>query len=369
MKINLYLLFVFVFSANILYAQISPITADSYTVLLDHFDNSTIGDPKGGALTYVASQNGLYSALDFSNGGSYVVYTETVNISAKGTVEMWIKLPVYNKGILNVNWFNSTSSPSSGHVFHLRTDETGKVSLSGWGNPANSFLSNSSIPLNTWTHLAVSWGDSTKIYINGKLDLVSELWFRPAIYLTKNYFYLPYWGENCGLIDELHVSSIQRTNAEIASRVIDHTPTVKETVYHQTIITSGGNINGSDGSVAYSLGQMVFNHYISNSGSILEGLQQPLEIYFTGFNQPQLQVETLVYPNPADDYIILKIKQEVLLQNLQYDFYDINGRLLQNGLIKDEQTVVQLQNLPPSSYLLKISNKKSQSKTYKIIKK
>lgn len=371
MKKYLYLLFVFIQFANVIYAQISPVTADANTVILDHFDNSVIGEARGCALSYSDSQNGLSNAIDFSGGGSYVMYAETVNLSAQGTVEMWIKLSSYNKGLLNINWFNSSSYPSSGHVFHLRIDDSGKVSLGGWGNPSNSFTGNSVVSLNKWTHIAVSWGDSTKIYINGKVDLVSSLWFRPAVYMSTNYIYLPYWGESCGYIDELHISSVQRTNAEIASRVADHTqqPVETEVKLHQALVSGGGTLTGNNGSCTYSVGQTVFHHFSSNAGSISEGVQQPVEISFTGFNQVELKTETAVYPNPADDYLILKIKEDVLKEKLFYEFCDLNGRILKKDKIRDIETKIDLKTLLPSCYLLKIVNDNNQSKTYKIIKK
>lgn len=369
---NLYLFSVFVFSVSQLHAQILPVTADVNTVVLDHFDNATAGEARGSSLSYVSSQSGLSNAVDFSSGGSYVMYAETVNLSNQGTIEMWIKPSFYNKGLVNINWYNSSSYPSSGHIFHLRLDEAGKISLGGWGNPVNAFTSNSAIPLNSWTHIAFSWGDSSKIYINGKVDLVSELLFRPAVYMPTNYIYLPYWGESCGCIDEFHVSSVQRTNAEIASRVVDHTvapPVPKEVIYHQVIPACGGTSIGGNGSSTYTLGQMVFNSFVASAGTLSEGIQQPAEIYFTGFNPNQLSAEITVYPNPTDDYIILNVKQDVLQETLSYQLFDLNGRLFRNDKIKESETIIRIKDLPSSCYLLKIVNKNNQSKTYKIIKK
>ncbi|HET9571297.1 MAG TPA: leucine-rich repeat protein [Bacteroidales bacterium] len=205
----------------------SPVTADANTVLLDHFDGSSTGQVKGSA-PYIQSVNGLSQGIDLVGPGKYVAYSMTSNLESKGTVEMWVKPVHFSKGLLNMNWNNTTSSPSNGHVFHLRLDSIGKVFLSNWGQSvSNSFLSNSSIPLNAWTHIAVSWGDSTKIYINGKLDMVSALPLRPA-FQSAMYLYLNYWGDSTAYYDELHISNIQRTEAAISSRIFSDT---KEKVY------------------------------------------------------------------------------------------------------------------------------------------
>lgn len=196
-----------------------PVKADLNTVILDHFDLATSGEIVG-TTNYVQGLKGLDKAVDFSSTGNYLIYAKPVNLESTGTIEMWVNLKNYNTGLLNINWNHVYSSPSAGHVLHLQIDSVGKIGLTDWGwSLSNSFSSKSRIALNTWTHIAISWGDSTKIYINGKPDMVSATHFWPAITQSQAYFYLPYWGNNSGYIDEFHVSKVQRTDAEIASRV------------------------------------------------------------------------------------------------------------------------------------------------------
>jgi hypothetical protein len=42
-----------------------------------------------------------------------------------------------------------------------------------------------------------------------------------------------------------------------------------------TTSTSGGDATGIDGSASYSIGQVVYSSFISNSGSSNQGVQQP----------------------------------------------------------------------------------------------
>ncbi|MHB9142055.1 MAG: FG-GAP-like repeat-containing protein, partial [Paludibacter sp.] len=167
----------------------NPITPDENTVILDHFDLATSGEIVG-STSYVPSLKGLTKAVEFSATDNYLVYNKSVNLESAGTIEMWIKPNSFPNMLLNINWNHAYSSPAAGHVFHLQLDSVGKVVMTCWGwSVSNAFSSKSSVQLNEWTHIAVSWGDSTKIYINGKVDMVSAVHFRPAITESQAYFY------------------------------------------------------------------------------------------------------------------------------------------------------------------------------------
>lgn len=217
-------------------AQGIPVIADANTVILDHFDGTNIGETVG-TPPYVQSTNGLSQAIELAKPGNYIIYSKSVNMEAAGTIEMWLYPKSYSRRLLNINWNYIKSSPPSGHVFHMSLDSLGKVSFSTWGySISNSFKGNARIPLNTWTHIAVTWSDSTKIYINGKLDMVSALLCRPAI-RNQAYFYLPYWGDSTGYFDEFHVSKVKRTGAEIAARIYTENP-------NKAYSVTAGNLSG-----------------------------------------------------------------------------------------------------------------------------
>lgn len=240
MKKLLGLMFLLCFGS--IYAAL-PIPADSIlpaattenTIVMDRFNNATSGENHGYA-SYTESLPGLGMAADFTHGSSFNIYQIPANLKATGTVEMWIFPKKYGKGIFNMNWDYATSNPSFGHVFHLILQNNGKIGLSGWNfEGINGFESTDSIPLNKWTHVAVSWGDSTKIYLNGKVNLVSELPYRPEVTNPVNYGYAPYWGDSIGYMDELHVSNMQLPNEVIASRSANYVPVVNDIAFHVTV--------------------------------------------------------------------------------------------------------------------------------------
>ena len=355
---------------NQLWGQVKPIVADDKTVVLDHFDSASSGETIG-SISYVTGLMGLDKAINFSSTSDYVIYSVNADLTYAGTVEMWVNIKNYSISLLNINWFKSYSYPSSGHVFHLRLDAQGKVNLNGWSSIVdNSFISNSAIPLNTWTHLALSWGNTTKIYINGKPDLVSSLPFRPAISMSTNYAYLPYWGGDIGNVDEFQISNVQRTDDEIASRVL-----IKDTVaittmnLHEVILTTGGSATGSNGSSSYSLGQLVDVYNSGTNGSVTQGIQQSFEIYvISGVENTNITLQCSVYPNPSTDFIRLNT-YKTNLKNPSYQLYDINGKLMEMRDITNSETSIVMSRYLPSIYFLKVLSSNHIIKSFKIIKK
>jgi len=139
----------------------------------------------------------------------------------------------------------------------------------------------------------------------------------------------------------------------------------------ETITTTGGNASGSGGSVSYSLGQVVYTTHSESSGSIAQGVQQPYEIFvITGINQtPGIQLSISAYPNPTDDFLTLTVS-DYTISELEYQLYDMNGRLLNNELLTGDKTQVDMTKLVPATYFLHIlEGGKSNIKTFKIIKK
>tara|TARA_B110000091_G_C13706590_1_gene428645 strand:+ start:207 stop:671 length:465 start_codon:yes stop_codon:yes gene_type:complete len=138
--------------------------------------------------------------------------------------------------------------------------------------------------------------------------------------------------------------------------------------YSQAIVTvSGGNATGI-GSVSYTVGQLVVNTNIASSGSVAQGIQQSIELYtLSNPDLKTLTLKALTYPNPTSDKIILSLLDNKL-KELFYSIYDINGRLIKNGKVNQENTPIAMKYMAAGIYLLKVHQNKKQLKVFKIIK-
>lgn len=137
----------------------------------------------------------------------------------------------------------------------------------------------------------------------------------------------------------------------------------------EAVINLGGNASSSAGTVSYSVGQLVFNTTSGSTGSVSQGVQQPYEISVVlGLEEAVgINLNLYAYPNPTTDFITLKVVNDDNNQ-LSYQIFDTNGRLLANKKVAGNETNIQLSNFVSATYFLKVFQNEKQVKTFKIIK-
>jgi hypothetical protein len=136
----------------------------------------------------------------------------------------------------------------------------------------------------------------------------------------------------------------------------------------EAIPATGGNASGSGGSATYTFGQVVYTTNTGTNGSVAQGVQQPYEISnVTGIEEAKgITLQCSVYPNPTTDFITLKV-ENFSLSDLTFQLYDLNGKLLENRKIESNETSIDMSNLNPASYFLKVVQSNKEVKTFKII--
>lgn len=138
---------------------------------------------------------------------------------------------------------------------------------------------------------------------------------------------------------------------------------------HENMNSSGGNLSGSGGSASQSVGQVFYTIASGTNGSANQGIQQPYEISIitetkeaTGIN-----LTMSAYPNPTTGLLKLRI-DDLRFDNLNYQLYDANGKLLETRKISDTETDIDLSFREPAVYFLKVLRKSESIKTFKINK-
>jgi hypothetical protein len=136
----------------------------------------------------------------------------------------------------------------------------------------------------------------------------------------------------------------------------------------QAINASGANATGSGGSVSYSVGQVLYTTNSGSNGSSAQGVQQPYEISTT-LSLPEANDIRLmsVYPNPTTNRVVLNVGNYGTT-NLSLQFIDSNGRILLENKIINIETNLDIENYPVAIYFLKVMDKNSAIKIFKIIK-
>lgn len=134
-------------------------------------------------------------------------------------------------------------------------------------------------------------------------------------------------------------------------------------------VSSGGNANGSNGNISYSVGQVVYTTNTGTTGSVAQGVQQPYEIQTVlGVDNFNINLQMMVYPNPTVNLLSLEVK-DYDTTAMFYQLFDLNGRLILDNKIATNTTTISLEQYPSAVYLLKVIDNNKEVKTFKIIKK
>lgn len=133
------------------------------------------------------------------------------------------------------------------------------------------------------------------------------------------------------------------------------------------VVTSGGNASGSGGSVSFSVGQVVYTTNSDANSSVAQGVQQPYEISeIVAISDYALEWECTVFPNPANDFLIIS---QTHTDKCTFQLYDNNGQLIRQGNLNMGETNIPMRDLAPEVYFLRITNAAGQmEKEFKIVK-
>ena len=136
----------------------------------------------------------------------------------------------------------------------------------------------------------------------------------------------------------------------------------------EAIPAAGGDASGLGGTLSFTVGQLVYTSNSASNGSVAEGVQQPYEIYTTvGIEITNISLDFIAYPNPTSSNIVLSIR-DFNNEKLNYQLYDMNGKLLKSNKVNAINTTIDMSELPVSNYVLNINNDSSTIKSFKIIK-
>ena len=130
--------------------------------------------------------------------------------------------------------------------------------------------------------------------------------------------------------------------------------------------STGGEIAGTGGRVAYSLGQLATMTNKSESGKVLQGIHIG---YIDVIIKEDIAESIVMFPNPTkgDTTLALRLKN-ISSGNITYQLVNRQGQLLFSDEISSNSTVIPTTNLNSGIYFLTVKDNQSFIKTLKIIK-
>jgi hypothetical protein len=136
----------------------------------------------------------------------------------------------------------------------------------------------------------------------------------------------------------------------------------------QATTATGGDATGTGGSVAYSVGQIVYTTHTGTTGSVAQGVQQPYEISVVlGVENSLIDLDISAYPNPTTQNLTLSIGNDIS-ENLHFQLCDLSGKIIERRKISNRTETIHMENLATATYFLKVINANNEVKIFKIIK-
>ena len=142
---------------------------------------------------------------------------------------------------------------------------------------------------------------------------------------------------------------------------------IKAQTNHQVLSASGGDATGIGGSIAYSVGQIVYTTCTGTTGSVALGVEQAFEIYSVGIKETELNISLSIFPNPTSDFLTLKVEGSNI-EKLSFELLDVQGKLILSEQITNQNSQLAVSTLARGSYFINILKANKKIQTFKIIK-
>lgn len=132
----------------------------------------------------------------------------------------------------------------------------------------------------------------------------------------------------------------------------------------EVISTQGDTYTNGGTSVDFTIGEVVINTGTNGANDITQGFHQT-NWNFLGIEDHAPDFEVSVYPNPMSD--ILNIKASIF-DDVSYSLYDAAGRLVLEDKLSSDITPIEVSQLAPGNYSLRLNNSEQILKTIKLVK-
>jgi hypothetical protein len=136
----------------------------------------------------------------------------------------------------------------------------------------------------------------------------------------------------------------------------------------EAIVACGGNMAGSNGTVAFSIGQTSWHTNTATAGKVFSGVQQPYEIILIDGQEEMTSLQYRVFPNPFAGHLTLRTDVRDS-RSLSGRIHDMQGVLLKEFAIDNPESVIPADELAPATYMLTLTENGKILTTFKIIKK
>lgn len=132
----------------------------------------------------------------------------------------------------------------------------------------------------------------------------------------------------------------------------------------EVVSPQGDSYSNANGSIDFTVGEVIINTGTDGTNDITQGFHQT-NWNFVGLEDHSPSYEAIIFPNPTED--VLNIKTSAF-ENVTYTLYNSQGKIVLQDKLSAKQTPIQVSQLAPGSYSLRLNNQTQNLKTFKLVK-
>jgi hypothetical protein len=133
----------------------------------------------------------------------------------------------------------------------------------------------------------------------------------------------------------------------------------------EVVATQGDSYTDANGSLDFTIGEVVIATGTDGTNAITQGFQQPI-LSLVGVEDHLPTYEASIFPNPTADRLFIRAS---LFQGVSYQLFDARGRVVMQASLSAAESSLEVSQLALGTYLLTlIDEDQSRLKTFKLVK-
>lgn len=133
----------------------------------------------------------------------------------------------------------------------------------------------------------------------------------------------------------------------------------------EVISNQGETYSNTNGTIDFTLGEVVINTVSSGTNDITQGFHQT-NWSFVGIEDLQPDYEVSVFPNPMETQLLIQAEK---FQGVKYELFDSKGKIVKQAQLVQEETHIDVQHVSAGAYQLRLTNELNQPlKKFTLIK-
>ncbi|NOX86833.1 MAG: hypothetical protein GXO86_12865 [Chlorobi bacterium] len=133
----------------------------------------------------------------------------------------------------------------------------------------------------------------------------------------------------------------------------------------QVVSTGGDYFETNNGSISFTIGEVVIETIENGDNCLTQGFQQSTLNVFTILDEKPTGKRWIVYPNPTNDYVKLRIPD---YEGLRYQLCTYRGKIIKEGKIENTETLFSFIDYPLAAFLIRVIDNNRFIKVFKVIK-